>query len=231
MADEQAQVEKTTKDAPASEGNKNEQATSQESVSEDDNTPTSERSSGGDLSVALRQEREKRQALEARLSDPQFVYQQAKYLGLTDEEAQEEVEAQTSTQQVNQPPYDVSRQVQFELDKERTLAKFPDLEKDDEAQIAISAISQAKGIPLSKAAENYFTKIGKASSEAKEQGAAAKEAEITAKERAATTPQTGGNISSDKSEEERLVADSRSLDRNKQMKALEELELRKMRAS
>jgi len=231
MADEQAQVEETTEDEAqaTSEGNENEQASSEENISEDEKTPTSEKA-GGDLSVALRQEREKRQALEARLSDPQFVYQQAKALGLTEEEAQEEA-AQASTPSVNQPPYDVSKQVQFELDKERTMEKYPELSKDEEAQIAISAIAQAKGIPLSKAAGNYFAKIGKVSSEAVAQGAAAKEAEITAKERAATTPQTGGNISSDKSEEERLVAQSKSLDPCKQMKALQELEIRRMRAS
>lgn len=186
MADEQAQTEVV--DTPVSEvvdASEEVQLESDDSnVSEDDTNSEEDDSSGGDLRVALRQERQRRQMLEAQLRDPNAVYQIARQLGLTEEQA----EAQANASQY-MTPQQVDAQVTLSLAKAESLKKYPDLKKNEEDQIAVSALanSKFKG-DLLKAADKYYARFNQVKTQAKTEGITQAKTEITAKEQAQTAP-------------------------------------------
>ena len=222
MADEQAQAEvdtasQTTEQQtsePTSNGSEAEQ------TKETENTEATTDDEKGDLRVPLKEERQKRQELEARLNDPNFVYERARALGLTQEEAQAEVQAQTQKPEI---PFEVKYESMRA--KERAQEKYPSLLKDEEDQIAVSALANAKGIPLDKAAEKYFAKMGKVKEEAKTEGIEQGKTETSAKEKAQTV--SSGSTPSSDADMEQLRKDSASYDRHVSDKA--QIELLKIR--
>lgn len=190
-------------------------------VSEDDeNTDDSPR---GDLREALRQERQKRQDLEARLnSDPNFVYQLAQRHGLTEAEAAEQMQQQVSQAQPGLTDAQVDARVEFNMNRAKALEKYPELSKNDEDQISISALASGKyGGNLLKAADKYYSRIAKVKTEAKSEGISAAKAEVTAKERAQTAP-VNVNTDSDTTYMEDLLKRRRSPDSRVNSKAMEE---------
>lgn len=225
MADEQAQGEVET---PAVETP--EQQTSEETSngSEAEQTPVTENTEEttdddkGDLRVPLREERQKRQELESRLNDPNFVYERARALGLTQEEAQAEVQ-QSQTQVPNLNELDA--RYEYLKAKDKSVDKYPQLAKDEEDQIAVTALSNAKGISLLQAADKYYAKVGKVKEEAKVEGINQAKTEITAKEQAQTV--SSGSAPTGGEDEARLRQDAKSY--NKHVSEAAQLELIKIR--
>lgn len=174
----------------------------------------------GDLSLALRQEREARRALEARMSDPEFIYGQARQLGLTEEEA----ETEPAVQKYQAPQgRSVDEQVEFVLSRRESVAKYPQLSDDEDDQIAVTALMSAKGISPLAAADAYYAKFGKAAEAARAEGAKAKEATISDKEAAASVTGTV-RTDSESSEYESILSRSRD-QRNPKEASRAQLEL------
>lgn len=198
MADELAQVETTTIEETQEQTPEvvEESAESEESIE-----PTGK----GDLNEALRQEREKRQELERRLSDPAFVYQQARTLGLTEEEA----EAQAQAQSVQAPTPDAYGQYTYFRELEKAQEKYPQLSKDSDDQVAITALMNANGLSPLAAADRYYAKITKVAAEARTEGMKQKETVISEKEQAQTVTSTA-STSSEAAEYEALIARTRN---------------------
>lgn len=145
----------------------------------------------GDLSEALRQEREKRQALEASLSDRQFVYDQARKLGMTEEEAQDQAEqsAPTPAGGITYSDYEYFKS----LDKSKE--KYPSLAEDPDDQVAVTALMKAHKLSPLAAADRYYAKMNKVAEAAKLDGAKEKEATIAGKESAVTATTTAATTS------------------------------------
>lgn len=223
MADEQAvaEVETAVEETP-------EQPTSEETVvSEDANTPAETDDDKGDLRIPLKEERRRRQELEQRLTDPMFIYERAKELGLTEEQAQDAAQMAPQVSQVipNQQ-FDVAGLVNYQLSLEKAKDKYPSLQLDEEDQIAVTALAQAKKLSPLEAADKYFAKLGKVKQEAKVEGVNQAKTEITEKERAQTV-NAGSSPSSDSVEKERLLQDSRSYNPTVQKNAMIEILKRK----
>lgn len=227
MADEQAEAEVDTA------GQETEQQTSEETsngseaeqTQETENTEATNDDDKGDLRVPLREERQRRQELEQRLNDPNFVYERARELGLTAEEAQ--AEAQQATQPQGLSPQQVDARYEFMRSKEKSVDKYPQLAKDEEDQIAVTALANAKGISLLKAADSYYSKMGKVKQEAKVEGMAQAKTEISAKEQAQTVSSGSTTSSADSVEMEQLIKDSKSLNSGVSDKAMIEILKRK----
>lgn len=130
MADEQAQVEETTvnettvADVNASEGEKTQQKQGMGNVQ----VPLSE----------LKSERAKRQELESRLNDPNFIYEQAQRLGLAEGGSAESVMPDLPPSYA--PQRDPRLIVNEELNRREVMAKYPELKDDKELQIKVSAL-------------------------------------------------------------------------------------------
>lgn len=203
MADEQALVEPTTTEVI-------QEQTPETTVESSSEEPAVESTGRGDLSEALRQEREKRQALEANLADPSFIYNQAKTLGLTEEEAKA-VEAQnTPTEyQPEQPAGMTYNDYQYFKSLDKAKDAFPQLETDQEDQVAVTAIMQAFKLLPDQAAARYYAKLNKVADVARTEGAKAKETTISEKEQAQTVTSTA-STNSDSAEYEELLARSRN---------------------
>lgn len=178
----------------------------------------------GDLRVPLKEERTKRQELEAQLNDPDFIYQKARELGLTEEEAQEAVDAQT-TPEVKQPKGGYN-EYQYYRSLEKAQEKYPDLEKDEDLQLMVTALIN-KGMLPEKAADKVFEKIQKTTEEAQKAGAAAERESITEKEKAQLAS-SSSNMSSSDAEMEQLQKDAKSFNRVTQEKAKIEILKRRM---
>lgn len=223
MADEQAKVNA----APAEEQVATEE--SQEKPVEEEQTaeapdsgkePVENLSEGepkGDLRVALREERRKRQELERAFGDPNAVYRRAVELGLAAE--QEGQEAPSSPAQPRQP--DVHREVRFAMALERAVEKYPQLKESEDDQLAVSALTSKYRDPL-QAADLYFSKLTKAKEEGKTEGAVQKAQEVTDKERAQTAT-SGGDTTSDAAELADLQEKAKSWDRKIQDAAMQKL--------
>lgn len=191
-----------------------------ETVSEDVTTPQVDQREGnrGDLNVALREERQRRQDIESRLNDPTFIYQKARELGLTDEEAQAAVAEQAPIQAPSPNPY---AQYKYFSELEKAQEKYPELASTKKYQLMVSALINDGMTPL-KAADEVFSDLARAKEEAKAEGITQGKAELTAKERAQTAP-TGNAVNSDAAEYEALVARSKSRDPKIQGPAMQEL--------
>jgi hypothetical protein len=183
-------------------------------------TNTSEEADKGDLRVPLKEERTKRQELEAQLNDPDFIYQQAQRLGLTEAQAQAVADESQNNFQTAQTP-DVQSLVRQTLEVEKAKEKYPELAKDVDLGVMVTALMQKGYSPL-KAADKVFERFGKAKEEGKVEGVVQAKTEITDKERAQTVS-SGANVSSDQAELERLVKDSKSLNPATQKNAMLEL--------
>lgn len=222
MADEQAQevVEPQEDIQPAADTATQEPLETQENVSEDDQN-TSKESDRGDLGVALKQEREKRQQLEQSLRDPNFIYNQARQLGLTEEEAQQQVDAATApTTSSAFNPSDIQSQVKRAMEMEKTIDKYPQLAKDREDQILVSALIDSGLSPL-KAAEKFYSRFEKTKEEAKTEGATQAKQEISDRQRAQTAV-SGSPAPSQSAESEDLQRRMKSVNSKVQREAMTE---------
>lgn len=189
-----------------------EETTSSEDTVSEDVKDTSE-DKGGDLRVALRQEREARQRLEKSMSDAHFIYEQAKRLGLTDEQAQDLADDdREGSRRISQPEPDVSAQVRRAIRLEKAVDKYPDLKTDEELGVMVSSLIAMGQDPV-EAADKVFSRFNKIKDEGKAQGAKEKEKAISDKERAQTAP-VAGTQSAEQAEMERLQKDLRSFDKS-----------------
>lgn len=119
----------------------------------------------GDPRIAMQEERRKRQELEARSQDPNWIYEQAKRLGLAADETPSAPPVQTPAQ--NQNPYpsvpDVGSIVEHQLDYFRTVEKYPefDREKGDQALVKWAATLVNDGHKPSEAVDIIRKTIAK----------------------------------------------------------------------
>lgn len=227
MADELANAEVDTAAEEIPEQQTSEETSNGSEAEQTQETENTEESTGddkGDLRVPLREERQRRQELEQRLNDPNFVYERARALGLTAEEAQAEAQ-QAQTTQPDMAVLDA--RYEFMRSKEKSVDKYPQLAKDEEDQIAVTALANAKGISLLKAADSYYSKMGKVKQEAKVEGMAQAKTEISAKEQAQTVSSGSTTSSADSVEMEQLIKDSKSLNSGVSDKAMIEILKRK----
>jgi len=220
MADEQAQAEETALD----------QSVEEQTAVVDDNSSeaeqnTSETIDRGDLRVPLKEERAKRQELEANLNNPEFIYQKARELGLTEEEVKQEVQQEIN----NTPAQGLSfNTYQYYRSLEKAQEKYPQLVKKEEYQVAITSLMQRENLTPEKAADKFFSEFSKIEEKAKAEGAT-KAIETKAKEELnkerAQTVDASISTSQDAQELEDLILKSKSL--NKQIQTEAHIELLK----
>lgn len=215
MADEQAPTEVVDTPTPQEEA----QPETTEDTVREDVTNSSEDSKKGDLGEALRQERELRRKYEEALTNPEFVYQQAKKLGLTEEEAQEQ-----ASQAVQQPQVDIAsmvdRQVERRLDYQQAITEFPEMAKDPELQAWAAALVDS-GKTHVEAAKIIQKRLGSTQAQAKAEGMTQARQEVSEKERAQTAP-TNVPASNQASELDDLRKRMKSWDKKTQENALVE---------
>lgn len=206
--DVQGQVETTTQETPVTDV----------SVREDAKTTTDDTGSGredkSDFKTAMFEERRKRQELEQRLNDPQFIYEQAKRHGLTEEEAQAEAAASAASPTIRQPQVDIStivdKTVASRLDYQEAIGMMPDIAKDPELKAWAAALvgdgPDRGGMSHVEAVKTIQKRLGQTAQAAKAEGAAAATTTISEKERAQTAVTTAPtNPQAD--EEERMHRD------------------------
>lgn len=147
--------------------------------------------------------------------DPEYVYNLAKQAGLTNEEAQAEVDKSVDINQI------VDQRLQVAKDYDAALTILPELGKDAKLEAWGRALVDM-GMTHIEAAKTIKSELGKASETARVEGAKSKEVEISDKEAAQTSP-TIGNVDSEAQEIETLRQQSKSLNRQEQDSALEQL--------
>jgi hypothetical protein len=179
-----------------------------------------------DLRVPLQEERRRRQEYERQLSDPIFIYQKARELGLADEDSE------PAAPQVAQPSYqpaDVAQLVAHQLDFRETVKAHPELdpENGDPAMVAWAAALVDRGHKPSEAADIIYKALESRTIKARSEGAQAKEAAITEKELASSVTSTA-STTSEAAEEAELVAKSKNWKNPKEQEAAM-LELMKKR--
>lgn len=151
--------------------------------------------SADDLAKSYKEAERELTRLRQAVADPEFIYQQALQMGLTEEEAQEQAEKAESRKQptqstkVRQPEQDIARivdrQVAARLDYEKAVSIMPEIASDSELKAwAGSLVAQGKSHV--EAVKTIQKRLGITAQEAKAQGAQAAQATITEKERAAT---------------------------------------------
>ncbi len=195
----------------------------EETVSEDEKTPSEP--DRGDLSVALKQEREKRQNLERQWNNPDSVFQAAKELGLTQPEAEaqeipQEGQPQEPQPQAQQAPNIFPLMDDFYKYKEE-VKKFPEAESSPEIAGMIDGLVQGGKKPA-EAVKAVQKELGKQAEKLKLEETKKQEAEESDQEKA----QTAGvdhDVSSDVEEMTDLVKRSKSLDPSVQKEAMIEL--------
>jgi len=175
--------------------------------------------SGGDLKVALSQERDRYHFLQSQLEDPNFIYQRAVALGLAEQEQAAQNEAADDTQE--KPAGMSYSDYQFYRSLEKAQEKYSDLSKNYADQMAISAIVNREGLSPEKAADKFYSRFNKVKEEAKAEGAKQQETTISEKEKAQTA--SGVAHSSDAAEMDELRDQIRSGDRVTSKNALAEL--------
>jgi len=162
MADEPAQteapvIEETQEQAPVVSDAPSTEATPPDAPE----TPTEP--DRGDPRVAMQEERKKRQELEARLNDGNFIYERAKALGLAADETPSAPPQQTT--QLPTPPQspDVASIVEHQLDFRETIKAHPELnpETGDKGLVAWAAALVDRGHKPSEAADIIFKTIDK----------------------------------------------------------------------
>lgn len=209
MADEQAQE--------ATQPQEGSQVT-QANVSEDAKTPSEGRGEP-DYQVAMHQERTKRQQMEASLSDPDFIYQQAVKLGLAEQPAAQPAPTPQPQQQMTNAQQEAM--IAAKIDYDLTVREHPELASDPKMARMFRGLAQ-QGMRWSDAAAEIRETLGTATTAAKAEGAKAKETEVSEKERAQTAT-TSATTTSDAAEIEDLRTKSRSLNRKVQEEAMVQL--------
>lgn len=178
------------------EGTADEETQEQTAVAEDTGSEaaqnTSDEAGKGDLRIALKEEREKRRAYEARLNDPDFIYERARALGLA--QGEETAAPTPPATQTN-----ISAEVRRTIRMEKALDKYPDLATDDKLGLMVSALIQG-GLDPVEAADEVFSRMNKKAEVAKVEGAQQAKAEISEREKA----QTMGNTVRTDPEAERI---------------------------
>jgi hypothetical protein len=184
MADEQApvEVETTVEETPNETPAETPEATPEVVKEEPDR---------GDLRVPLQEERRKRQELERLSADPQWVYEQAKKLGLAGEDENPPPAAPAPSNQVT--PEAVERII----DIRETVKARPefDPEKGDLALVKWASALVADGHLLSQAVDIIDKTMDKRLSQAKVEGAKEKERAILDKEQATSVTSTSSTTS------------------------------------
>ena len=165
----------------------------------------------GDLRIPLKEERTKRQELEAQLNDPEFIYQKAQELGLTQAETKDMVE-KAEERGMSYKDYKYFS----ELDKAQE--KYPQLKHNEPLQYSVTAYIN-KGMSPLKAADKVFSEIQKETEELAKQRVDEKKQEEIAQEKASNVSSTSTSTA-ESAEMEQLKRDSKSLDRKTQKKAM-----------
>jgi hypothetical protein len=211
MADEKAKEEvETSEETSEKETPKQQSSEQEESASEGEKTPSEP--DRGDLRVALKEERTKRQTLENQLKDPMFVYQTAKELGLTESEAQAASET-TSDQEIQQPQppqpnfYGVAEEV---FDYKKAVENFPQVESDPDIRDMVNGMVQAGKKPA-EAVKIVQKRFEKAAELAQKETDQEKKAEAEVQKGASTAP-VSSNVSFEDEEMAELQEKSKDLD-------------------
>ena len=210
MTDEKVEVETTT-----SEETQKQTSTEEVNDSEVENTQDTENTTlevdRGDLRIPLKEERTKRQELEAQLNDPEFIYQKAQELGLTQAETKDMVK-KAEERGMSYKDYKYFS----ELDKAQE--KYPQLKHNEPLQYSVTAYIN-KGMSPLKAADKVFSEIQKETEELAKQRVDEKKQEEIAQEKASNVSSTSTSTA-ESAEMEQLKRDSKSLDRKTQKKAM-----------
>lgn len=162
MADELAQT-----DAPVIEETQEQAPVVSDAPSTSADTPTATETptepDRGDPRIAMQEERRNRQALEARLQDPQFIYEQARKLGLAQEETPSAAPSTQTPPQATQNQPDVGSIVEQQIDYFRTIDKHPefDREKGDKGLVMWAATLVNQGHKPSEAVDIILKTIDK----------------------------------------------------------------------
>lgn len=176
MADEPAQAEPTAT-VPEVQEETPVVSTEQAPVVETPTTPeTPTEPDRGDPRVAMQEERRRRQELEQRLNDPNFVYEQAKRLGLAQDDIPTPAPLPTpSVPQAPQGP-DVGAIVAHQLDFRETIKAHPEFnpEKGDKALVKWAAALVDDGHKPSEAVDIILKTIDKRISSGVQTGVADK---------------------------------------------------------
>lgn len=98
----------------------------------------------GDPRIAMQDERRRRQLMEQNLNDPQFIYEQARKLGLAADETPTSPPLTQPTQQAQQTQTpDIASMVEHQLDYRDAIRNWPDLEKNEGLRMwAASLVNQ-----------------------------------------------------------------------------------------
>jgi hypothetical protein len=208
--DEQVKVEATTSEE-TQEQTSDEEVNGSEAENTQETENTTNESDRGDLRVPLKEERTKRQELEAQLNDPEFIYQKAQELGLTQAEAREAVE--------NKEERGMSyKDYKYFSEIDRAQEKYPQLKKNESLQYSVTAHIN-KGMSPLKAADKVFSEIQKETEELAKQRLDEKKQEEIEQEKASNVSSTSTSTA-ESAEIEQLKRDSKSLDRKTQEKAM-----------
>jgi len=175
---------------------------------------SSETEGRGDLRVPLKEERTKRQELErkleeinAKLEDPDFIYERAGTLGMVNEEQTNQGSIPQDNSQV-----DVRSEVTRQVSIEKARDKYPELRKDEEMQVLVTAMAaKMRTNDFVKAADKVFAKINKANEEAA-QKAIEKKSEEEAEQAKAQNVSSTTNQTIKDSELEQINKDLKSAD-------------------
>lgn len=225
MADEQAKVDTTTE---------NQVDNTDVNVSEDGKNTTDvagDRRGEPDLSVALKQERAKRQQLETQLNDPEFIYDHGRRIGAFQVVEEESSDVPITPQrEVRQPQVNISKvideRVTSILDYQEALREMPEIAKDPELAAWGSALVDS-GKSYTEAVKIIKGRLGKTEQAGVERGVTirseATEAKANATTAISTAPTTGGSA-----EAENIRERMKSRDPREQGKAYEEWQLYKM---
>lgn len=160
-----------------------EQTTGSEANVSEDGKTSAEDHGQGDLRVPLRLEREKRQRLEQAVNDPNFIYEQAKKLGLAGEDSEPETKVPSN------PQLDVASEVRRTVRIEKALDKYPTLATDDRLQLMVTALINS-GIDPVEAADEVFGRMTRAAENAKTETAKQAQQEVAAKASASMVSNT-----------------------------------------
>jgi len=196
MADEQAQeeVETSQEEQPSEETSTGSEA----EIKEEEPKNTEATTDKGDLSVALKQEREKRQTIERQLNDPNFAYELAKKHGLTEEQA---------SGNGTPPPINTYDQVNEILAYKEAVKEFPKAETDPDIANMVDGLV-GKGYKPADAVKVVQKRFSDAMEEAKTEGVKQKENEDKTQKQAQTA-EPSPNISFDAEEQETLIKQSK----------------------
>ncbi len=161
MADEQAPAEETAPEVTPEQTPETEvPATEVDTPTAPEATPEPDR---GDPRIAMQEERKKRQELEALARDPNWVFQQAKLLGLAADDTPSAPPSQTPQSQPAPTSPDVGSIVEHQLDYFRTVEKHPEFDRDkgDQALVKWAATLVNDGHKPSEAVDIILKTITK----------------------------------------------------------------------